>query len=476
MPIHRRSPLLAVLALLLPASGAFSQPSNPPVPAAPPAAGASVVSPAPIQRRILYVSPQGNNRNDGLTAATALLSPQRAANRTEPGDTVYFLSGEYVCETPATYLTIRRSGTAEAPVLYTPAPGAKVVLRSKGAWDMIKVVGSRHIEVRGFRLIGNAPNITLEQATAEMRNLRNPATCGNGISVDHDPGTKTPSAYVTVSDCEISDFPGGGLLANHSDYLTFARNIVYRCAFWSPYGNSGISIYQPTDIDANTGYKMIVRDNVCFANYQNIPFYYSNKADPTKRRVTDGNGIIIDDYLNSQNWGGGSGKPYGGRTLVANNVVFANGGSGIHSYKSLNVDIVHNYAADNNRHPALKDGQIFANNTKNARILNNVLVAPAGKPVTTADKNTNLVCDHNLYANLDGSAPKFAGAPAANLIGVAPGLVLTEWDAANRTFTVTPDSPLRRAAKPLTDAIPDFFGRPRASAAPDIGPFVLPAP
>lgn len=474
MPLLRRSPLLAFVALLLSASGTFAQPASV---ATPPAVeSAPAVSPAPIQRRILYVGPGGDNRNDGLTPETALLSPQRAANRTLPGDTVYFLSGEYVCETPTTYLSIRRSGTAEAPILYTPAPGAKVVLRSKGAWDMIKVVGARHIEIRGFRLIGNAPNITLEQATAEMSNLRNPATCGNGIGVDHDPGTKTPSAYVTVTDCEISDFPGGGLFANHSDYLTFARNVVYRCAYWSPYGNSGISIYQPTDIDDYTGYKMIVRDNVCFGNYQNIPFFFSNRADPAKRRVTDGNGIIIDDYLNTQNWGGGTGKPYGGRTLVANNIVFANGGSGIHSFKSLNVDIVHNYAVDNNRHPSLKDGQIFAHNTKNARILNNVLVAPAGKPVTTADKNTNLVCDHNLYANLDGSAPKFAGAPAANLIGVATGLDLAGWETGNRTFTVTPDSPLRRAGLPLADIIPDFFSKARDTTQPDIGPFVFPAP
>jgi len=31
-----------------------------------------------------------------------------------------------------------------------------------------------------------------------------------------------------------------------------------------------------------------------------IPFYFTNRHDPAKRRVTDGNGIIIDDCLNTQ--------------------------------------------------------------------------------------------------------------------------------------------------------------------------------
>jgi hypothetical protein len=428
--------------------------------------------PITVLNRALYVSPTGSNKNDGLSPERAFLTGQAAANISEPGDVIYFAEGEYSHDKAGALLTIRRSGEPGKPITYAPAPGAKVVFRSKGSWDMIKVTGARHIVIRGFRVIGSAGDVTLEEATAEMSNLKNPRTCGNGIGITAD-SEKNPSAHVTVSDCEVSDFPGGGIFTNHSDYITFERNVVYRNAFWSPYGNSGISVYQPTDIDDYTGYKIIIRDNVCFENYQNIPFFFSNRKDPSKRRVTDGNGIIIDDYLNSQDWGRGSGKPYGGRTLVANNIVFANGGSGIHSYKSTNVDIVHNYAADNNRHPALDDGQIFANTSKNARILNNVVIAPPGKPVNSSTKNENILHDHNLYATLDGSAPTFAGEKAGNLVGVAPGLVLSGWAEGKRTFTIAADSPLRAAGLPLADAPVDFFGKPRDAARPDIGPFVL---
>ncbi len=449
------------LHLLLIAATTGCQPSTKPEPA-----------PVTVSGRVLYVAPNGDRQADGLTPATAL-PPQRAEELSQPGDVIYFTEGEYEYKEDNRALTIEHSGEPGKPITYMPAPGAKVVLRSSGSWDVIKITGARHIEIRGFRVIGNAGNVTLEEAQREMSNLKNPRTCGNGIGITEHRETKQPAAYITVRDCEVSDFPGGGIFANHADYLTFEGNVVYRCAFWSPYGNSGISVYQPTAIDASTDYKIIIRNNVCFENYQNIPFFYSNKNDPTKRKVTDGNGIIIDDYLNTQDWGGGSGKEYTGRTLVANNIVFANGGSGIHSFKSCNVDIVHNYAADNNRHPALKDGQIFANTTKNARILNNVIIAPAGKPATTSYKNENLIQDYNVYWTLDGSAPKFAEGGTNNIVA-APGLTLTGWDKGQREFKATPDSPLRKAGMPLPAVGADYFGKPRSAGKPDIGPFVLP--
>jgi len=435
-------------------------------------AAADAPAPDPTGARRLYVGLQGNDGNDGHTPATALRTPQKAADRSEPGDVILFTTGEYLTEGGKALLSIRRSGLPGKPIIYAPAPGAKVIFRNETAWEAIKVTGARHIQILGFRVIGVAKQVTLEEAKREMDNLKNSRTCQNGIAVDHDPATKTPAAFITIRNCVVSDCSGGGIYANHSDYLTFELNIVLSCAFWSPYGNSGISVYQPIDVDQQTGYKIIIRNNVSAGNYQNIPFYFSNRDEPEKRKVTDGNGIIIDDYLNSQHWGGGSGKPYGGRTLVANNIVIGNGGSGIHSYKSLNVDIVHNYAAGNNRHPALKDGQIFANTSKNARIINNIMVAPPGKPVTTSYKNENLILDHNLYASLDAKPAIFEGPKAKNLLA-APGLELTGWEQGQMGFKAAPTSPLRGAGQPLTEPVPDFFGKPRHAATPDIGPFVL---
>jgi hypothetical protein len=251
------------------------------------------------------------------------------------------------------------------------------------------------------------------------------------------------------------------------------NNVVARCGFWAPYANSNISVYQPVDLDGAPGYKIIIRNNVSFGSYNNIPFYYSNKDNPSKRRVTDGNGIILDDYSNSQGFGGGTGKPYGGKTLVANNVVFDNGGSGIHVFRSTGVDIVHNWAENNNKHPEIKDGQIFANTSKNVRVLNNVLVAPTGKPVNSDYKNdASVVYDYNLYAATNSSTPAFVRDLAKNILQ-SPGLTLGNWATGKRDYTITRNSPLRGAGIAFPEAGADFKGKPRNAKKTDIGPFRL---
>ncbi|MEO8614271.1 MAG: hypothetical protein ABI600_03960 [Luteolibacter sp.] len=425
----------------------------------------------PVITRVIYVAPTSDKKAKGLTPETPV-SPQRAAYLSLPGDVILFAEGEYEAPNGKTPLTIERSGEPGKPIIYAPAPGAKVTLHNNGAWEAIKIAGASYIEIRNFRVIGNAKNVTMEEAMREMSNLKNPRTCGNGIGIDLKSQTKSNPHHITVRDCVVSDCSGGGIFANHVDYLTFENNVVYRCGFWSPYANSGISVYQPTACDESTDYKIIVRNNISFGNYENVPFFHSNRKDPSKRKFTDGNGIILDDFMNSQAFGGGGGKPYGGRSLVANNVVFANGGSGIHSFKSNNVDVVHNLAYDNNKHPFLKDGQIFGNNARNMRILNNIMVAPPGKPVTSINKNEGLVQDHNVYACLDGSVPKFAGEQASNILA-SPGLELKDWILGKRGFTVTSDSPLRAAGLAIPDIGADYFGKTRSKDKPDIGPFVL---
>lgn len=428
--------------------------------------------PIEVKGRVLYVAPDGNRKANGLTPETAL-PPQKAEELSQPGDVIYFTTGEYDYPEGSRALTIEHSGEPGKPVVYAPAPGARVTLRNSGGWEVIKVVGARHIEIRGFRIVGNAHGISMEEAVREMDNIGKSRTCGNGIAIDKNPKTQAPSAHITVRGCHVSHLPGGGIYMSHSDYITFESNVVHHCAYWSPFANSGLSMYQPTAVDDDTTrYKIIVRNNVCFANYQNIPFIFSNKKEPAKRKVTDGNGIILDDFQCTQGWGGGVGKPYAGRTLVANNIVFGNGGSGIHTFKSLNIDIFHNHSADNNRHPSLHEGQIFSNTSWNVRILNNVMIGQPGKPVTTSFANKNLVQRNNLYFALDGSVPKFEGPKADNLLA-APGLELAGWEQGIGTFSATADSPLRGAAIPLEESLPDHFGKARDQAQPDIGPFVL---
>ena len=413
----------------------------------------------PAALRTLYVSPTGDDANDGMSAEHPFKSPQKAVDISRPGDHILFAGGDYVISSGDALMRIERSGAPGQPIVYAPMPGAQVNFINRGAWNVIRVMGARHLEFRGFHFDGDNASLSLAEARKQSGNLNSPNTSRNALAVSNNRETKVPSAYVVIRDCVISDFSGGGTGADHSDYILIENNVVARCGWYSPFGHSGISIYQPTDVDNSTGYKIIIRNNVCYGNYNNIPFFYSD-IDLSKRFVTDGNGIILDDYLNSQAWGGGT-KPYGGRTLVANNVTFRNGGSGIHTFLASRVDIVYNLAFENSRHPDIAGGEIYSNKSSDIKVLDNILVASDGKPVNTDHNNGDgVVYDHNLYATTSGVAPVYGRALAHNIIGTA-GVELGRWDTGSRQIVIAPNDALKNAGAPFPGVKTDFFGKAR---------------
>ena len=71
-------------------------------------ASASVIK---ILNRAIYVSLEGSDKNDGLNSNTALRSPQKAADISEPGDVIFFAAGEYEikqCEARQPSAVLRR--------------------------------------------------------------------------------------------------------------------------------------------------------------------------------------------------------------------------------------------------------------------------------------------------------------------------------------------------------------------------------
>ena len=106
-------------------------------------------------------------------------------------------------------------------------------------------------------------------------------------------------------------------------------------------------------------------NNFAYSNQQKIATQNTNPS-----AITDGNGIIIDDNQQTQQT---SGVPYNGRTLVANNVVSGNGGSGAHAYSSKHVDLVANTAYQNDQTVTNHHGQMFSYSGADINFLNNIL-------------------------------------------------------------------------------------------------------
>ncbi len=335
-----------------------------------------------------FVSGSGSDGNDGLTSATPLRSLQAASDRALPGDTVLAMNGNYTNPYNGTdILTIRNSGVAGAPITYRNFPGhhPRVVVGAHN-WQGILIQAS-YITVEGFEVAGNAAAITYAYALSQKDNWGNAATSANGLFAD---GRKIGTLRnIIMRNNIVHHMPGGGLSAIACDYVTIAANKVHSCGWWSPYQCSGISVYSSRNADSAAGYRTIVRRNESYNNENYIP-YFGGAA------ITDGNGIIIDDNKNTQH----PGVPaYTGHTLVENNLCYDNGGTGMHTYLSANVDFVNNTAYFNNRCPQLDNGEIIASRSVSVRFHNNILFARTGKKCQTYHGNTGVTFDSNIYYN-----------------------------------------------------------------------------
>ena len=407
---------------------------------------------------------KGNNSNAGLSVEKALKTLQKAADKTLAGDTVFVMNGTYVKDNSwsSDVVAETSSGTAEKWIVWMNYPGHQPLI-SFDCWRAFNIQGS-YIEVNGLTVKGNNSNITLQQALNQPKSCANPTGSydgrfnGNGISVDGRNGARFH--HFRVKNCTVYDCGGAGITFIQSDYITIENNIIYNCSWYTVWASSGISLWQNWNSDNETGVKNFIRNNVCYGNRQYVPAIAFNCG------FTDGNGIIIDDSENTQN--GSTLGSYKGRTLIENNIVYKNGGSGIHTYKSKHVDIVNNTAYHNNQSPELNGGEIFPNASDDIRIFNNILVASANKRINSNYNNgKTIVYSNNLH--FGGNSTAIAG---TNLVKGDPLFT----DAANNDFRLQQESPaIDKGIDSLTGVaapVIDFDGNTRPLGTGfDIGAF-----
>ncbi|BAY17463.1 Parallel beta-helix repeat protein [Anabaenopsis circularis NIES-21] len=399
-----------------------------------------------------YVSGSGSDTNNGLSTASPFRTIQKAANLTNPGDTVLIMNGLYTNSHSGYVLSVQRSGTANGWIYYKAYPGHKPKIKHN-AWNGVLISnGSSYIEINGLEIEGNNPNITLDYALSQKTNTSNPLTSGNCITID---GRKNNHLHhIRILNNKIHDCGGGGIAVMQADYITLDRNEVYNNAWYSVFANSGISLYQNWNSDTNQGYKMYVTNNKVYNNRQYIPWIYNGK-------ITDGSGVIIDDAKNTQN--NSTLGAYKGRTLIANNISYKNGGGGIVAYKSENIDIINNTTYMNNQSLEIDTSQISATSANNVKVLNNILYANPGMTVSKVWDSTNITYNYNVYANSTVIPIKGANDILADPRFVNPGIA---------DFRLQSTSPAINTGYTWSDLKTDFVGKARPSGTKyDIGAY-----
>ena len=347
-----------------------------------------------------YISTSASGTMDG-TLAHPFSTIQAASDVTNPGDTVFIMNGTYTNSWwNGNVVNITRSGSASARIVYTAYPAHHPKLQFNG-WGGIYITGASYIEVSGLEIAGNNSNIDSATAFADRADGNNCLTSGNGI-MSYQSGTSPYPHHIVIRKCIVHDCGGGGISTQTTNYITIEQNTVYNNAWYSPYDCSGISLGWNSNYNNDTtNYRVFVRRNICFSNKNCIPAIQGGTV------PTDGEGIIID----IQDGTAGNVPAYTGRMLLENNVVFNNGGDGITLFKTNHVDVINNTAWLNDRTAEINRGQIFPNQCKNTRILNNIMFAPAGRYIMQdCCPNANLTVDYNIFWSSGGS-------PLSSLIG-----------------------------------------------------------
>lgn len=383
-----------------------------------------------VDPNTLWVSPtMGDDGSDGQTPDTPWQSLQAALDRAQPGQTIYLMTGEYTdSHDRSAHFVAKQGGTAEAWVTVTAGPGEQPVIVATSGNGL--VVRASYVEVSGIEVRG--------QGFSEG----NPYGWGLMANDAH---------HVRFAANRVSGMAVGGIGAIGTANLEVLGNEVFDNSFWGTEQGSGISIWHATDHGTGPnadGYHDLIVGNVVYRNENRV--YSRFRSEPA---ITDGNGIIIDQTDETG---------YTGRTLVANNLVFDNGGRAVLVLESSRVDVFHNTTYGNGRTDILEGGpvELAAGRADDVRFMNNLAWSRPGLPALLYNTSTNVVTGGNLLIS-SNQGPYTTDTDV--VIDADPGLVAPGVDPATVDFAPQPGSTATQVALELDrPVLLDGNGRPRS--------------
>lgn len=290
-----------------------------------------------------YVSPTGNDINPG-TFSLPWKTPAKAGATAQAGDTVIFRGGTYYSQ-----LTPKNSGnTTNGWITFQAYPGEEPIIIHDAYFSKgVNIDGVNYIKIIGLTAIAAGEN-------------------GPGISINN-------AHHIHILNCVARDSATSGIATtNGIDFITIEGNTIHNNSNIGQYNGSGISIWNSGGpiYDNSSGYHIIIKNNLIYNN-RNIT------TEPS-----DGNGIILDN-----NDLGGTADSQLPKALVANNVIYDNGGRCIHVRNSSNADVINNTCYHNLETERIAEGcngEITLQRTNtysssvNIQVYNNIVYGKGG--------------------------------------------------------------------------------------------------
>lgn len=170
----------------------------------------------PLNATKYYVSPAGNDLNNGISLPNAFRTLQKAANIVKAGDTVLVSDSTYVG------FDLRSSGTSSSPIVFI-ANGSNVIINRRNAItpDGINIENADWIVIDGFKVI-NQPRAGIRAVVANHITVRNNICQGNqrwGIFTGF-----TDNFTAEYNECATSVLEHGIYVSNSSDSAIIRYN------------------------------------------------------------------------------------------------------------------------------------------------------------------------------------------------------------------------------------------------------------
>lgn len=336
-----------------------------------------------------------------------------ALQHAKPGDTIYVVPSMTYPQLP-----LMISGAAAAPIRLAGSDPAHPTKVSGGGVASGIWVDGNYLMVRNFDVTapGNYPAVSI-----------------------------APNFHHIVIDANvIHDAGGNGVNTVANDYITVSNNTVYGNAknTATAYG-SGISLMGSVDVDGYTGVKMRVTGNVIYGNTNTPRCATAACLATTAALNSDGNGVILDDNQRRQ-W---DHVPYKGAFLVANNVIFLNGGRGVHVFRSDNAAVTGNTMWHNNQDPYegfWHPGEVAVVQGGNVAVSSNILYSDGAN----SPNMTGTAPNSHVMVNIGGCTDGVGPVTAQNNIGYNP-----QNDSSQFSYARGNTNPVTIAANGFTDPL-----------------------
>lgn len=451
----------------------------------------------------IFVSNTGNNSTGDGSISAPYKTIKHAGDQALAGDTVYVRAGTYqnsdfgdndiwTGEPVARLSNI--NGTASNYITFTPYQNEQVIIEFDGLYGLL-IQNSSYIKIRDFIFDGIAEDITQQEAEdawglyedtngvihdleAEMGiDITDPSIIGTSIDQpsSSDGTIKKPIEYngralvankshhIEFTGNTIRNVPSAAIRAQQSDYITISNNKVYDNTFWTTQGVGAITISEATvrpTGDTYSGTKIVISQNEVYRNENRLISWNPNKTF-VHFVIDEGTGIFLTRNKNTYNHG---------EMLIANNLSYKNGASGIVCHHTNRATIEHNTVFDNATTNHGNPGGIGVNASDDVEILSNISYSKSNKWALgiLAEPVTNLVLDSNIVFNNSGSVNVIKSTASNSLTSGWNEINPLFTDENNFDFSLTNSSAAINNASLQSGQTIDYFGVAR-DANPDIG-------